>query len=415
MQEGAIALMQMAKTSQALARLDEAGILTISLITDPTYGGVAASFSTLCDVILAEPGARLGFAGPRVIEQTIRQNLPKGFQTAEYLLETGFIDAIRPRHAMRTTLARLLALQNAAGAAAADVAAPDSAGPDLTVRDVDQVGAIDPWHAVQQARDLARPTTLDYLSRAFDDFEELHGDRLGGDCSAIVGGPARLGDVGVMVIGHQKGNTVAELTDRNYGMPMPAGYRKSARLMRMAAKLSLPVVTFVDTPGAYPGLEAEQHGQAVAIAENIKLMTTLPVPVVTLVTGEGGSGGALALAVADDVLMCSRAVYSVISPEGCAAILWNDATEAATAASALRLDARQLLCLGIVDGVVPEPDGGNQDDQLEAAHRVRVALLASLRSLSELAPAELVERRRGRFRAFGTADVTRPVPAAGAS
>lgn len=402
MQEGAIALMQMAKTSQALGRLDEAGILTISLITDPTYGGVAASFATLCDVIIGEPGARLGFAGPRVIEQTIRQQLPEGFQTAEFLLEHGFIDTIRPRSALRATLARLLCV---GGGRNSELTA-GSAVPDVVVRNHERLAPIDPWRAVQQARQLDRPTTLDYLSRAFDDFEELHGDRLGGDCAALVGGMACLDGVGVMVIGHQKGQTIAELTVRNYGMPTPDGYRKAARLMRMAAKLGLPVITFVDTPGAYPGIEAEEQGQAVAIAENIRLMAALPVPVLTLVTGEGGSGGALALAVANEVLICSRGVYSVISPEGCAAILWNDPAKAPTAAAALRVDARQLLRLGIVDGVVPEPEGGNQADYQLAAQRVRAALTASLRRLSGLDGAELVARRRDRFRAFGTAEVT---------
>lgn len=404
MQEGAIALMQMAKTSQALGMLDEAGILTISLITDPTYGGVAASFATLCDVIIAEPGARLGFAGPRVIEQTIRQQLPPGFQTAEYLLEHGFVDAIRPRSALRTTLARLLSTSR--GAVHSPPIEPDPATPDPVVRDVDQVDEVDPWRAVQQARRLDRPTTLDYLSRAFDDFEELHGDRLGGECAAVVGGPARLGGRAVMVIGHQKGRTEAELTIRNYGMPTPDGYRKAARLLRMAAKLGLPVITFVDTPGAYPGLAAEENGQAVAIAENIRLMAALPVPVVTVVTGEGGSGGALALAVANVVLICARAVYSVISPEGCAAILWNDPGQAPAAAAALHVDARRLLRLGIVDGVVPEPAGGNQHDHVMAASQVGAALAAALRTLCASTPAELIAQRRARFRAFGTADTT---------
>lgn len=408
MQEGAISLMQMVKTSQALGQLDEAGILTISLITDPTYGGVAASFATLCDVIIAEPGARLGFAGPRVIEQTIRQTLPPGFQTAEFLLERGFIDVIRPRSVLRATLARLLSLgRSRPQAAASRVAAREQ---DVVVRDHTRLPETDAWQNVQKARNLDRPTTVDYLSWAFDDFEELHGDRLGDDCAAIVGGMARLDGVPVMVIGHQKGRTLAELVARNYGMPIPGGYRKAARLMRTAVKLSLPVITLVDTPGAYPGIVAEERGQAVAIAESIRLMAGLPVPVVTLVTGEGGSGGALALAVADEVLICSHGVYSVISPEGCAAILWNDPAMAPTAAAALRIDARSLLQLGIVDGVVLEPDGGSQADHLLAAQRVRTALVAALQRLSGMDGAELVARRRARFRSFGTSEVSGNLP-----
>jgi acetyl-CoA carboxylase carboxyl transferase beta subunit/acetyl-CoA carboxylase carboxyl transferase alpha subunit len=393
MQEGVISLMQMAKTSQALAQLDEAGILTVALITDPTYGGVAASFATLCDVIIAEPGARLGFAGRRVIEQTIRQALPADFQTAEFLLGHGLIDMIRPRDQLRATLGRLLGAVTDAG----PVHTVDPR-PDAVVRDPDLLPEVDPWQATQQARELGRPTTMDYLARAFSSFEELHGDRIGGDSPAIVGGIASLAGRPVMVVGHQKGQSIGELAARDYGMATPQGYRKSARLMRLAAKLGLPVVAFVDTPGAYPGLAAEEHGQAMAIAESIQLMAGLPVPVVTLIIGEGGSGGALALAVADEVLVGERAVYSVISPEGCAAILWNDRAKAAAAAKALKVDARSLLDLGVVDGVVREPDADHQ----RAADRVRAVLADALDRLSHVDGDKLVQARRARFRAYGT-------------
>ncbi|MDA3645751.1 acetyl-CoA carboxylase, carboxyltransferase subunit beta [Saccharopolyspora indica] len=400
MQEGPIALMQMAKTSQALGRLDEAGVLTISLITDPTFGGVAASFATLCDVVIAEPHARLGFAGRRVIEQTIRQQLPEDFQTAEFLLDHGLIDAIRPRSGLRGTLGRLLSMPGGAEIAAGPVDEVSAA----VVRDHHDLPDRDVWEQVRAARELGRPTTLDYLARAFTDFEELRGDRLGGDCGAIVGGPARFRGVPVMVVGHQRGRTAAELPERNYGMPSPHGYRKAARLVRLAAKLGLPVITFVDTPGAHPGVEAEESGQAVAIAESIRLLAGIPVPVVAVITGEGGSGGALALAVADEVLICSNGIYSVISPEGCAAILWNDPSMAPAAAAALRVDAKQLLHLGIVDGVIPEPDGGNKADHGAAADRVSAALSGALRRLSALDAAELVARRRARFRSYGAAN-----------
>ncbi|SNQ46493.1 Acetyl-coenzyme A carboxylase carboxyl transferase subunits beta/alpha [Frankia canadensis] len=408
MQEGPLALMQMAKTSAALARLDEAGILTLSLVTDPTYGGVAASFATLCDVIIAEPGARLGFAGRRVIQQTIRESLPDDFQTAEFLLEHGLIDAVRPRAQLRATLGRLVAAVRThppARSVPVPRARPDdppSHQPDdLVVRDPEGLAQVDPWRAVQQARELDRPTTLDYVHRAFDDFEELRGDRLGADCAALVGGLGRIDGRGVVVLGHQKGSTVAELTARSYGMASPAGYRKAARLMRLAAKLGLPVVTFVDTPGAYPGRTAEEDGQALAIARSIWLMASLPVPVLTLIIGEGGSGGALALAVADQVLIVERGVYSVITPEGCAAILWNDPSKAPAAASALRLDARNLLRLGVVDGVLREPAGGSRADHAEAARRVRAVLTAELTRLSARDGTELLRARRERFRAYG--------------
>jgi len=400
MQEGPISLMQMAKTSQALARLDEAGILTIALITDPTFGGVAASFATQCDVIVAEPGARLGFAGRRVIEQTIGSALPAGFQTAEFLRERGLIDMIKSRSALRTALRRLLAAGLPAPVPAAEDEAPASADRWL-VRDPEQLAEIDPWQAVQRARDLDRPTTLDYLERAFADFEELHGDRLGEECQAIVGGIATLAGRPVLVLGHQKGRTAAELALRNYGMPTPAGYRKAARLMRLASKLGLPIVTLVDTPGAYPGIEAEERGQAVAIAESIRLMTSLPVPIVTVIIGEGGSGGALALAVADEVLIDQHGVYSVISPEGCASILWNDASRAPVAARSLKGDARSLLRMNVVDGVLTEPDGGNQADHAEAARRIAVVLKQTLGRLDEMDARTLVEARRDRFRSYG--------------
>ena len=407
MQEGPISLMQMAKPSQAMARLDEAGIMTIALVTDPTYGGVAASFATQCDVIIAEPAARFGFAGRRVIEQTIGRELPAGFQTAEFLFERGLIDMIKPRAALRPALRRLLA---AANPCTSRESAPPP--PDVVVRDAGLLDEIDPWKAVQQARDLDRPTTLDYIERAFRDFEELHGDRVGGECRGIVGGVAMLDGHPVVVMGHQRGRTVAELTARNYGMPNPPGYRKAARLMRLAGKLGLPIVTFVDTPGAYPGVEAEERGQAGAIAECIRLMASLPVPVVTIIIGEGGSGGALALAVANEVLINEHGVYSVISPEGCASILWKDPAMAPQAAEALKVDARSLLGMSVVDGVIGEPEGGSQADHQEAARRVACVLLASLKRLALMEPAGLVRARRERFRSFGSVrhDQRQPIP-----
>jgi acetyl-CoA carboxylase carboxyl transferase subunit beta len=404
MQEGIISLMQMAKTSQALDQLDEAGILTVSLITDPTFGGVAASYATSTDVIIAEPGARLGFAGPRVIEQTIKQTLPPGFQTAEFLLDHGVVDMIKPRAELRLALAKLLSV---ASRRPDDVPHQPLAADAALLTDPAQLPQRDPWDCVRAARNLGRPSTLDYIALLIEDFNELHGDRASADCPALVAGLGRFEGVPVVVIGTQKGHTAAELAARNYGMPSPAGYRKAARVMRLAAKLGLPVITLVDTAGAYPGIEAEEHGQSVAIAENLKLMAGLPVPVVAVVTGEGGSGGALALAFADRVLMCANAVYSVISAEGCAAILWKDPAAAPKAAAALRVDARSLLSLGIVDGVVPEPGTGTDTDHLAAADALRAALAGTLAELLPLDQMNLVTGRRARFRRFG-----RPAPTA---
>ncbi|MCU1648089.1 MAG: acetyl-CoA carboxylase carboxyl transferase subunit beta [Nocardia sp.] len=398
MQEGPLSLMQMAKTTAALEQLDRAGILTITLITDPTYGGVAASFATLSDVLIAEPGARLGFAGRRVIEQTIRQELPPRFQTAEFLLECGLIDMIVPRAGLRQALSSLLRVARTVDP---NGDAMDTELDPGTITDPGQVADSDPWIQVRRARSLSRPTALDYFALAFDGFQELRGDRISGDCAAIVGGTAWLGAQPVVVIGHQKGHEPKELMARNFGMPTPAGYRKSARLMRFAEKLGLPVITLIDTPGAYPGASAEEQGQAVVIAENIRLMSALRVPVISVVIGEGGSGGALALGVANRVLMFANGTYSVISPEGCAAIVWNDPAAAPKAAAALSLTARDLLRLGVVDAVLPEPGDDVGSAPLAAANQLHRALAASVGELSGLSGADLARERRARFRAFG--------------
>ncbi|MFF7250927.1 acetyl-CoA carboxylase carboxyl transferase subunit alpha [Embleya sp. NPDC008237] len=459
MQEGVLSLMQMAKTAHALAELDEAGVLVVSLITDPTYGGVAASFATLADVILIEPGARMGFAGPRVIEHTIGERLPAGFQTAEFLLEHGMVDAIAPRAALRATIRHFLGLDEpretrpeespaepvaqmpalvgaAVGGPAVNGLAANGLGPNEAAASglaanglngrstnghtanghtasVHAAGGHavngrpdegDPWEAVRLARHPGRPTTLDYAGRLLDDFHELHGDRIGADCPAVVGGIGRLDGLPVMLIGHQKGgDNLAERQRRKFGMATPAGFRKAARLMRLAAKLGLPVLTLVDTPGANPGPDAERDGQAVAIAENLRLMARLPTPIVTVITGEGGSGGALALAVADRVLIGEHGVYSVISPEGCAAILWKDPAAAPAAAAALRMRPRELLRLGVVDAIVPEPPGGAHTDPGRAAALLRTALIPVVDELRALDKTRLLRERGDRFRSFGAA------------
>jgi acetyl-CoA carboxylase carboxyl transferase subunit beta len=398
MQEGVLSLMQMVTTSAALAELDEAGVLTISVIADPTYGGVAASFATLADVIIAEPGARMGFTGPRVIEQTMGQGLPEGFQTAAFLLEHGMVDDVRPRGELRATLAKLLAARRRGSWQAGAARRTE----DPLSRDPEQVPARDPWEAVQLARHADRPTSLDYINELISGFVELHGDRTAGDCRAVVGGLGQLDGRPVMVIGHQKGHNTGELVEHNFGMPTPDGYRKAARLMRLAAKLGTPLITFIDTPGAYPGIEAEEQGQAVAIAANLRLMSRLPVPIVTVVTGEGGSGGALALGVADRVLSFASSIYSVISPEGCAAILWRDREMAREAAAALRVDAREQLRLGVVDAVIAEPEGGAHNDPARAADLLRDALVLALDELVELPVDTLIAQRRRRFARIGT-------------
>jgi acetyl-CoA carboxylase carboxyl transferase subunit beta len=406
MQEGCVSLMQMAKTSLAVARLAEEGVLFISLLTDPTYGGVSASYATLGDILISEPGAHIGFAGPSVIEQTIHQQLPAGFQTAEFLVDHGMLDLVEPRENLRRTLRNLLLLHAGAeaargeqrGARAGRLPAGDGQPP---VSDPDALAARDPWEVVQLARHIDRPRFLDIVGLALDEFHALRGDRLFGEDHAIIGGLGRLGELTVMVIGQQKGHTTGELMEHNFGMPEPEGYRKGMRLMRYAARFGLPLVTIVDTPGAYPGIGAEERGQSIAIAESIMLMSRLPIPIVTIVTGEGGSGGALALATSDRVLMMENAYYSVISPEGCSTILFKDASAAPRAAKALRITSPELLRLGVMDAVVPEPDGGAQTDHLAAGANLRTALVTSLAELLPLATDDLLAQRYERFRKFG--------------
>jgi acetyl-CoA carboxylase carboxyl transferase alpha subunit/acetyl-CoA carboxylase carboxyl transferase beta subunit len=406
MQEGCVSLMQLAKTSQAVARLHEEGLLFISLLADPTYGGVSASFATLGDLLVSEPGSYIGFAGPKVIEQTIRQKLPEGFQKAEFLLDHGQLDLVEPRENLRNTLRKILAMH--ANAGKRDALPQADGTPPL--KDPEPLSGRDPWDVVQLARHIERPNTLEYVSHIFDDFQEFAGDRLFDQDAAIVGGIAKLGDVTVMVVGHQKGHTTAEMMERNFGMPNPEGYRKGLRLMRYAAKFGMPIVTLVDTPGAYPGIGAEERGQSIAIAQSIMEMSRFPVPIVTVVTGEGGSGGALALAVGDRVLMMENSYYSVISPEGCSTILFKDAAQAPRAAAALRVTAPDLLRLRIMDAIVPEPEGGAHTDHLAAAQNLKTAIVACFEELFPLAPDDLVAKRYERFRMFGAADLQPVLP-----
>jgi acetyl-CoA carboxylase carboxyl transferase beta subunit/acetyl-CoA carboxylase carboxyl transferase alpha subunit len=384
MQEGVFSLFQMARVSEAFGRLREAGLLSVCLLTDPTYGGVSASFATLGSVLIGERGAHVGFAGPRVVQETIHAELPSDFQTAEFLLAHGLVDRVENRAELRPLLVRLLALHGQAGgrdpvtAARAEgrpTSAEDSPGPD-------QLEESDPWIVVLRARVVERPTTLDYLHTAFDDFVELHGDRAFADDPAVVGGVASIGGHRVVVLGTEKGHSVRERVAHNFGMPHPEGYRKALRLLGHAEAHSLPVVTLVDTPGAHPGPEAEERGQSHAIAEIIMRSSRLRVPIVAVVTGEGGSGGALALCTSDRLLVLENAYLSVISPEGCAAILWRTATAAPVAARAMRLGAAHLYRAGIATSVVAEPPSGAHTDPAAAARLLRSALVGELDELS---------------------------------
>lgn len=254
------------------------------------------------------------------------------------------------------------------------------------------------WQTAQVARHINRPFTLDYLGLIFTEFVELHGDRNFGDDHAIVGGLARLDGEPVMVIGHQKGRDTKEKVFRNFGMPNPEGYRKALRLMEMAERFKLPIITFVDTPGAFPGIGAEERGQAEAIARNLREMSRLTVPIIVVITGEGGSGGALAIAVGDRILMLQHSVYAVISPEGCAAILWSDGTKGAQAAEALKLTAKDIKGLEVIDEIVPEPAGGAHRDHEAMAKNLHKALSKNLKELKAIPAEDLIEQRYQKFR-----------------
>lgn len=399
MQEGITSLMQMAKTSAALKRHSDAGLLYISVLSDPTTGGVTASFAMLGDIILAEPGALIGFAGPRVIEQTIRQKLPKGFQRAEFLLEHGFLDAIVERPRMRKVLGDLLQMHGkAAGKEQNREVAESKSSEERTEKSHVSVQKKEAWDRVMISRKKDRPVGSDYIQALFTNFQEFHGDRLYGDDSAIIGGIASFGDRAVTVIAQEKGSSTRENIQRNFAMPKPEGYRKALRLMKQAEKFHRPVICFVDTPGAFCGIEAEERGQGEAIARNIYEMSALKVPVLTVIIGEGGSGGALALATSDEVWMLENAIYSILSPEGFASILWKDSTKAKEAAKVMKLTSDCLKEQGIVDKVISEPEDFTRENLYLVIDPMEEEIKRFLNQYESMPEEELTEHRYQRFR-----------------
>lgn len=430
MQEGIVSLMQMAKTSAALKRHSDAGLLYISVLTDPTTGGVTASFAMLGDIILAEPKALIGFAGPRVIEQTIGQKLPKGFQRSEFLLEHGFIDQIVERPKMRETLGRILefhgkvqtdiedTIDKTAGETASqtgDQAVDRATGKIVsktTVHTADEIKSkdsedivdkaqtqkINAWDRVLLSRRKNRPVGSDYIRMLFQDFTEFHGDRLYGDDPAIIGGIAYFKERPVTVIAQEKGTNTKENIMRNFAMPSPEGYRKALRLMKQAEKFHRPVICFVDTPGAFCGLEAEERGQGEAIARNLYELSGLKTPVLSIVIGEGGSGGALALAVADEVWMLENSIYSILSPEGFASILWKDSTKAKEAAKVMKLTADDQKKMGVIECVLEEPEQYTVQTMKPVADQLREKVEAFIENYEQMPEQKLTEHRYQRFR-----------------
>ena len=309
-----------------------------------------------------------------------------------------YLDFEKPIAELEEKLEKLGAPTNARGARQEDI---NKLRTKLHELQTEIYAGLSPWQRTQVARHLQRPSTLDYIGRLCDSFIELHGDRAFADDHAIVGGLARFNGRPVVVIGHQKGKTLKERMFRNFGMPNPEGYRKALRLMRLAEKFGKPLLTFIDTPGAYPGIGAEERGQSEAIARNLLVMGALRVPIIAVVIGEGGSGGALAIGVADRLLMLQHAVYSVISPEGCAAILWNDQSKAADAAEALKMTSEDLQKLGIADEVIPEPLGGAHRDPALSCDTVKKVIETHLNQLLELSTDDLLKRRYEKYRRIG--------------
>lgn len=401
MQEGIVSLMQMAKTAAALRCHSDAGQLTVTVLTDPTTGGVTASFAMLGDMILAEPNALIGFAGPRVIEQTIGQKLPKGFQRAEFLLEHGFVDRIVPRGEMKETLARILMLHDPQAEMAEETQAQNIKIPmEQEKQTASAKPPMTPWERVGISRRNDRPIGSDYLTALFTDFVEFHGDRCFKDDPAIIGGVALFEGRPVTVILQAKGKDTRENISRNFGMPSPDGYRKALRLMKQAEKFNRPVICLVDTPGAFCGIEAEERGQGEAIARNLFEMSGLRVPILSMVIGEGGSGGALALAVADEVWMLENSVYSILSPEGFASILWKDSGKAGEAAEVMKLTAQDLKELGIVEKVFAEPGHYTVKNYAIVCRRLKSHIRNFLRKYDSLDAQERIQKRYVRFRSM---------------
>lgn len=493
MQEGLVSLMQMGKISAAVERHSRAGLLYISVITDPTTGGVTASFATQGDIIVSEPHALIGFAGRRVIQDTIKQTLPEGFQTAEFALEHGLIDAIVERSDLREYLFKVVDIHCAtqdleeiaaseesdgttAGTIRSVIRAPreaalsraesngsdsadsseDSSGESsgnsssakthpvkqggnpfarlfgeagaalsgdesfplkraLRKRGVADAPSILPmkkteagsdgednpaWQSVLLARNVHRPTAQYYIDHIVDGFIELHGDRAFADDGAIVGGIGWIDGIPVTVIAEEKGADLHQRIARNFGCPQPEGYRKSLRLMRQAEKFGRPIVCLVDTQGAFCGMEAEERGQGNAIADNLVAMSGFGVPVVCVVLGEGGSGGALALAMGNRVAMQEHAVYSVLSPEGFASILWKDRSRAAEAAAVMKMSAAEACEMGLIEEVLSEGEKPAHENPEQAVVAVHDFVTRSLEELLPMTSDELRQQRYERFRAF---------------
>lgn len=402
MQENILSLMQMARTTVAVNKLHANGIPYIVVLTDPTYGGVTASFAMLGDIHIAEKGARIGFAGRRVIEQNIREKLPSNFQTAEYLYEHGMVDMVVARAEMHDALAKILAVltKQPKEPKPINVATPafDAS------KKVRGMGETDAYDKVLLARNENRPHFLDYINGIVDDWTYLAGDRTFAEDPAMGSGIGFWRGIPAVIIGQEQGRTIETRQKHRFGMANPDGYRKAQRMMRLAEKFNLPLISLFDTAGAFAGREGEERGQSQAVASSIATGLSIKTPYVAVNVGQGGSGGAIAIGTGDRVLMLENAIYSVIAPESCASILWKDNKYKAVAAQAMKLTARDMANLNVIDRIVDEPAGGAHTDWQTTMELLAAAVVEQIQQLQEIPTDELPARRAEKFIAM-TRDV----------
>ena len=402
MQENILSLMQMARTTVAVNKLHKFGIPYIVLLTDPTFGGVSASFAMLGDIHIAEKGSRIGFAGRRIIEQNIREKLPSDFQTAEYLYNHGMVDMVVDRKELKDSIAKILRVltKQKKDPKIINISTPieDSS------KKVRGMGETDSYDKVLLARNENRPHFLDYINGIVDDWTYLAGDRLYSEDPALCSGIGFWRGVPTVIIGHEKGRSIESRQKHRFGMPNPDGYRKAQRMMKLAEKFKLPLISLFDTAGAFAGKEGEERGQSQAVASSISVGLSIKTPYIAVNVGEGGSGGAIAIATADKVLMMENSIYSVIAPESCASILWKDNKYKAIAAEALKLTARDMAEYNIIDEIIPEPSGGAHTDWQTSMEIISNCILKYLKELEKLDPEELATKRAEKFLAM-TRDV----------
>ncbi len=395
MQENILSLMQMARTTAAVNKLHANKIPYIVLLTDPTFGGVTASFAMLGDIHIAEKGARIGFAGRRVIEQNIREKLPSNFQTADYLYEHGMVDMVVARGDLHDTIARILMVltKQPYEAGKINVTTP----PHDASKKIRGMGENEAYDKVLLARHENRPHFLDYINGIVDGWTYLAGDRLYAEDPAMASGIGFWRGIPSVIIGQEQGRTIETRQKHRFGMPNPDGYRKAQRMMRLAEKFELPLISLFDTAGAFAGREGEERGQSQAVASSIATGLSIKTPYVAVNVGQGGSGGAIAIGTGDRVLMMENAIYSVIAPESCASILWRDNKYRATASAAMKLTARDMADMNVIDEIIPEPAGGAHTDWQTTMELLGNAVAKQIKDLQEIPVDELPARRADKF------------------